>query len=256
MAGARHGVLLAAQEREREKDDENKGKVRKMCLTWQRQFFSRSCRLNGPPREPIGSRGEPAGKMAAISLQLPREISPRSPSSSRPFALFLLLRLRGEREREKGAESAREKERRRARSPPWFSPSPTHSPALPSSRLCTFAEYKGKEISRAPTSALLRRPHETLILINCLIFPRDVRAHYAGACLFRLAAAAGEKIAALPLLRESEGERERRFRYSVYERCEAAKTSQRGRGRSLRLARSPRVITVQCASIFCPANPF
>lgn len=58
---------------------ENKGKARKMCLTWQRQFFSRSCRLNARRREAIGSREEPVGKMAAISLQPPVEVSPLLP---------------------------------------------------------------------------------------------------------------------------------------------------------------------------------
>lgn len=58
---------------------ENKGKARKMCLTWQRQFFSRSCRLNVRRREAIGSREEPAGKMAAISLQPPVEVFPLLP---------------------------------------------------------------------------------------------------------------------------------------------------------------------------------
>lgn len=64
--------------------EENKGKARKMCLTWQRQFFSRSCRLNARRRKAIGSREEPVGKMAAISLQPPVQVSP-------PLATFHLL---------------------------------------------------------------------------------------------------------------------------------------------------------------------
>lgn len=68
---------------------ENKGKARKMCLTWQRQFFSRSCRLNVRRREAIGSREELAGKMAAISLQPPVEVFPLPPiySLSSSFAI-------------------------------------------------------------------------------------------------------------------------------------------------------------------------
>ena len=55
--------------------EENKGKARKMCLTWQRQFFSQSCRLNARWRKAIGSGEEPVGKMAAISLQPPVQVS-------------------------------------------------------------------------------------------------------------------------------------------------------------------------------------
>lgn len=70
--------------------EENKGKARKMCLTWQRQFFSQSCRLNARSRKAIGSREEPVGKMAAISLQPPVQVflSP-SPTYSSTLSLFL-----------------------------------------------------------------------------------------------------------------------------------------------------------------------
>lgn len=103
---------------------ENKGKARKMCLTWQRQFFSRSCRLNVRRREAIGSQEEPAGKMAAISLQPPVEVSPLLP---------LIL-------------------------------------SLPSSFSCRDLRKEPRSRNNGGDSA-----EETLILINCLIFPRDVR---------------------------------------------------------------------------------
>lgn len=72
--------------------EENKGKARKMCLTWQRQFFSQSCRLNARSRKAIGSREEPVGKMAAISLQPPVQVflSP-SPTYSSTRSLSLSL---------------------------------------------------------------------------------------------------------------------------------------------------------------------
>lgn len=71
--------------------EENKGKARKMCLTWQRQFFSQSCRLNARSRKAIGSREEPVGKMAAISLQPPVQVflSPSPTYSSLSLSLFL-----------------------------------------------------------------------------------------------------------------------------------------------------------------------
>lgn len=95
-----------------------------MCLTWQRQFFSRSCRLNARGREAIGSREELAGKMAAISLQPPVEVFPLLPFILSLSPLLSYRDLRKEpRSRNKGGES----------------------------------------------------DEETLILINCLIFPRDVR---------------------------------------------------------------------------------
>lgn len=95
-----------------------------MCLTWQRQFFSRSCRLNVRGREAIGSREEPAGKMAAISLQPPVEVFPLLPFILSLSPLLSYRDLRKEpRSRNKGGES----------------------------------------------------DEETLILINCLIFPHDVR---------------------------------------------------------------------------------
>lgn len=109
---------------------ENKGKARKMCLTWQRQFFSRSCRLNACRREAIGSREELAGKMAAISLQPPVEVFPLLPFIlSLPLSLSFLFTI---------------------------IPRPTKG--------SPFEEYR----ERSPTK-------KTLILINCLIFPRDVR---------------------------------------------------------------------------------
>lgn len=95
-----------------------------MCLTWQRQFFSRSCRLNARGREAIGSREEPAGKMAAISLQPPVEVFPLLPFILSLPPLLSYRDLRKEpRSRNKGGES----------------------------------------------------DEETLILINCLIFLRDIR---------------------------------------------------------------------------------
>jgi len=101
--------------------EENKGKARKMCLTWQRQFFSRSCRLNARRREAIGSREEPAGKMAAISLQPPVEVFPLL-----PFILSL-------------------------------------PPSCRDLRKEPCSRNKGRESGE-----------ETLILINCLIFSRDI----------------------------------------------------------------------------------
>lgn len=95
-----------------------------MCLTWQRQFFSRSCRLNARRREAIGSREEPAGKMAAISLQPPVEVFPSYHLFSLLLLCYRIRDLRKEpRSRNKGGES----------------------------------------------------DEETLILINCLIFLRDIR---------------------------------------------------------------------------------
>lgn len=85
---------------------ENKGKARKMCLTWQRQFFSRSCRLNARRREAIGSREEPAGKMAAISLQPPVEVFPLLPFIlSLPPSLSYRDLRKEPRSRNKGGES-------------------------------------------------------------------------------------------------------------------------------------------------------
>lgn len=71
--------------------EENKGKARKMCLTWHGQFFSQSCRLNARSRKAIGSREEPVGKMAAISLQPPVQVflSPSPTYSSTPLSLSL-----------------------------------------------------------------------------------------------------------------------------------------------------------------------
>lgn len=73
--------------------EENKGKARKMCLTWHGQFFSQSCRLNARSRKAIGSREEPVGKMAAISLQPPVQVflSPSPTYSSTPLSLSVPL---------------------------------------------------------------------------------------------------------------------------------------------------------------------
>lgn len=108
--------------------EENKGKARKMCLTWQRQFFSQSCRLNARRRKAIGSREEPVGKMAAISLQPPVEVSPLPPTVR-------------------------------------------HSVSV------TLNRGRGGDLRKKPRSRNKGGEHrsETLILINCLIFPRDVR---------------------------------------------------------------------------------
>lgn len=95
-----------------------------MCLTWQRQFFSRSCRLNARRRKAIGSREEPAGKMAAISLQPPVEVFP---------LLSFILSL-----------------------PP----------------LLSYRDLRKEPRSRNKGG---ESDEETLILINCLIFPRDIR---------------------------------------------------------------------------------
>lgn len=95
-----------------------------MCLTWQRQFFSRSCRLNARRREAIGSREELAGKMAAISLQPPVEV-------------FLLL--------------------------PFILSLPP---------LLSYHDLRKEPCSRNKGG---ESDEETLILINCLIFPRDIR---------------------------------------------------------------------------------
>lgn len=98
-----------------------------MCLTWQRQFFSQSCRLNARWRKAIGSREEPVGKMAAISLQPPVQVSPPLP--------------------------------------------PTHllSVPLPLSVAATYGKKPRSWNKGGETRS------KTLILINCLIFPRDVR---------------------------------------------------------------------------------
>lgn len=100
-----------------------------MCLTWQRQFFSRSCRLNARRREAIGSREELAGKMAAISLQPPVEVFPFL-----PFILSLSLSL---------------------------------FPSLSCRDLRKEPRLRNTG-GESPTK-------KTLILINCLIFPRDIR---------------------------------------------------------------------------------
>lgn len=135
--------------------EENKGKARKMCLTWQRQFFSQSCRLNARSRKAIGSREEPVGKMAAISLQPPVQV--------------------------------------------FLSPSPTYSSTRSLSSLSLFCSSRGWPTTAIPTE---RNPvpwnkggrergekhaSKTLILINCLIFPRDVRdalSRARGSCLY------------------------------------------------------------------------
>lgn len=119
-----------------------------MCLTWQRQFFSRSCRLNVRRREAIGSREEPAGKMAAISLQPPVEVSPLLPLIlSLPLSLSYRDLRKEPRSKNKGGEST----------------------------------------------------EETLILINCLIFPRDVRDALPPAGLVYISL--DHREAAVPLLR-------------------------------------------------------
>lgn len=138
--------------------EENKGKARKMCLTWHGQFFSQSCRLNARSRKAIGSREEPVGKMAAISLQPPVQV--------------------------------------------FLSPSPTYSSTPPFLSLSLFCPSRGwlaglypAERNPVPWNEGRERGEKhaskTLILINCLIFPRDVRdalSRARGSCLYFVAA--------------------------------------------------------------------
>lgn len=65
-----------------------KRKARKMCLTWLKQFFSGSCRLNARSRKAIGSWKELAEKMAAIPLQPPKG-GKMIPPFPRPLGLLL-----------------------------------------------------------------------------------------------------------------------------------------------------------------------